>query len=157
MDLDQTQTLIAVAGSVVGLVAAIGGAWLRWGRPRARSFKRQAVAGRDAIIGRDAIVDTITGRELAPALPGIGARMASVEGAQVEMLDAVKHIATLLESQQAQDRRIDAHEARLQALEKGYVERVVTKAESTAAWQAVTAVAEQAAHLDEPIDPAIEP
>jgi hypothetical protein len=73
-------------------------AFFRWVRPRLKQAASDIQAGRDALIGRDAIHDTITGRELVPALPGIG----------------------------------------------------VTRAESTAAWRAVEAIATQPEHDDTP-------
>jgi hypothetical protein len=39
--------------------------------------------------------------------------------------------------------RLDDHDRRLKRLEEGVVERVVTKAESAAAWRAVEAIASQ--------------
>jgi hypothetical protein len=47
--------------------------------------------------------------------------------------------------------RLDDHEGRLKRLEEGVVERVVTRAESTAAWRAVEAIATHPEHDDTPL------
>jgi hypothetical protein len=118
-------------------------AFFRWVRPRLKQAASDIQAGRDALIGRDAIHDTITGRELVPALPGIGVRMATTEQQMGVLTDAVAKLAdsTL---------RLDDHDNRLRRLEEGVVERVVTRAESTAAWRAVEAIATQPEHDDTP-------
>src|SRR5690606_34845484 len=69
---------------VAGVVGVVAGLW-RWGWPRYRMARAKVTGVTDAILGRDAIVDTITGRESALALPGIGGRRASQEQ-QMEML-----------------------------------------------------------------------
>jgi hypothetical protein len=109
-------------------------AFFRWVRPKLKQAASDIQAGRDALIGRDAIHDTITGKELVPALPGIGVRMATTEQQMGVLTDAVAKLAdsTL---------RLDDHDNRLRRLEEGVVERVVTRAESTAAWRAVEAIA----------------
>jgi hypothetical protein len=119
-------------------------AFFRWVRPRLKQAASDIQAGRDALIGRDAIHDTITGRELVPALPGIGVRMATTEQQMGVLTDAVAKLAdsTL---------RLDDHDNRLRRLEEGVVERVVTRAESTAAWRAVEAIATQPEHEDAPV------
>lgn len=97
--------------------------YLRWVRPRIRSVVRTGNAVVDTLVGRDAITDPVTGRELAPAQPGIGVRMAKLE-------DAISTLAH-------QDRRIVALETtvddlgrRMVAQEQASVERAVTRAES---------------------------
>lgn len=149
VSLAQTSTSVSIALGVIALVGALVG-YLRWLRPKYRRGKGELVKAKDSIIGRPAIVDSITGRVLAPELPGIGQRIESVERNQVETRDALRHIATLLESQQAQDHRLNEHESRLSRLEEAVVERVATKVESMAAWQAVAKVAESIP----PADPA---
>lgn len=148
ISLDQTSTSVGIILGVLAIVGAVV-THFRWIRPKIRAGKDVYVAGRDSLIGRPAIVDTITGKELSPALPGVGVRLANVEAGQLETRDALRHIATLLESQQAQDKRLDGLESRVHALEEGAVERIVTKAESASAWRAVEAVANGTPPADE--------
>ena len=148
MDLDRTNEIVGLALGLLALMGAVAG-WLKVIRPRYRAARRKAIAISDALIGREAITDTITGRELAPALPGIGARMETVE-------KAVTHVADLLTTQRDQDREIEtlkervteAHK-RIDNLEAQTIERVATKAESVAAWKAVAAVANQPDPMDD--------
>lgn len=113
---------VIFAASVVGAVAVLWQAFKRVTH-KTRTVRGDAVAIRDSILGRDAVVDSITGKELAPALPGIGQRMDTVERALVALAD--QHAA------------IEDHETRIKALEEARVERVVTQVESAAMWQAV--------------------
>lgn len=115
MSLVHVEVTLAIALGVVGVLGALLAAW-RWARPRYRAAKARTNAAIDSLVGRDAIVDTITGRELAPALPGIGQRM-----------DVVEHTLAKLADQQ---NRIDDHETRLSRLEIANIERTVTRAES---------------------------
>lgn len=134
MTLDETQTLVAIASSGAAVLAAAIG-WLRWVRPRFRRVRADFVAARDSIVGRDPVMDTITGVERLPALPGIGVRMATTEQQLGVLTDAVAKIAD-------SHVRLENHEERIARLEAASVERVVTKAESAAAWRAVEAVAQ---------------
>lgn len=145
--LDQTSTTIGIALGVLSLLAALGG-YYRWARPKYRRGKQKITGVVESLVGRDAIHDNITGVEIVPALPGIGVRMASVEQNQVETRDALRHIATLLESQQAQDHRLDNLESRVHTLEGAAAERVVAKVESIAAWDAVGKIADQRDDVD---------
>lgn len=77
-----SETLIGV-GALLGLFV---GFW-RWVRPRTKRVAADANAVRDVLLGRDAIFDSITGRELAPALPGIGQRTATLEHAVTQLAD----------------------------------------------------------------------
>lgn len=140
--IDQTHELVGLAASVVALLGIIGG-WLRWVRPRWRRASREVVAVRDSILGRDAIVDSITGREIAPALPGIGQRVATIEQALVTLAGQEERFTAIEENQSDFARRLGA-------LEQARLERVVTQAESANAWRAVAA-----AHGD--VDPDAEP
>lgn len=142
MNLDQAQATISAILGGLALTGALVG-YFRYLRPRYRRSKAVLTAARDSLVGREAVVDSITGKELAPALPGIGERMASVE-------TVVERIATVIEGQQAQDRRLADHESRIKVLEDAVVERVFSKAESAAAWRAVEAVANHAAPSDDP-------
>lgn len=92
-------------------------------RTKAKDVSGDVVAVRDSILGRPAVVDSITGKELAPALPGIGQRMDTVERALVALAD--QHVI------------LEDHETRIKTLEDSRVERVVNQAESAAMWHAV--------------------
>lgn len=130
----------ATTGAVLGVIALLGVfvGWLKWLRPKIRSARQDGVAIRDAILGRDPVVDSITGKEIAPALPGMGVRMAHQE----QQMDLITRAVAQLASTHT---RIDNHETRIQKLEEASVERVVTRAESAAAWRAM-----EAAHLSDP-------
>lgn len=104
-------------------IAAALAAFFRWAAPRYRRAKSRVVATVDTIAGREAITDSITGRELAPAIPSIGERMATHEGRLDRMVEAVAEIAR-------NHQRIDGLETRVDALEKAQVERIAGKAES---------------------------
>jgi hypothetical protein len=131
--LNATQTLLATLSAGILVLTGLA-AWLRWVRPRIQKTRGEVVAIRDSILGRDPIVDTITGREIEPALPGIGVRMAANEHNLERLTDAVSQIAQ-------SHARLENHEERIVQLEAGAVERVMTKAESAAAWRAIAAVA----------------
>ena len=133
MDLDRTTALIVAAVGVISLLTAVVG-WLRWARPKTRRVTSEIVAVRDSILGRDAVVDSITGKEIAPALPGIGQRMANVENAVAQIAD--QHV------------RIADHERRITDLEKGRVERVATQIESAAMWHGVASLTDDARDED---------
>ncbi|UUW87393.1 hypothetical protein [Pimelobacter simplex] len=140
--LDRTNDII---GLVLGVIAVLGAllGYLRWVRPRIRRGIGVWVQIRDSLIGREEQRDSITGRKTADALPGIGVRMDNVERGQQEQSRALNHIATLIESQQQQDQRLDTVERRVDALEQAAIERVAGKAESVAAFRAIEAVARQ--------------
>lgn len=133
--LEQTDTLVGIAGGLVVVLGALL-AWLRWIRPKVRRAVGRTGAALDTIAGRPPIVDNITGRELAPALPSIGERMASVE-------QRVDRLVEVIEGQHRQDVRLDDHEHRIEQLENAAIERIATKAESAKAWNAIAAVAQQ--------------
>lgn len=145
MDLDQTSHAIGLALGLLALLGAFVG-FLRWARPRYRTAKTQGAMAIYSLVGRDEVVDPASGRVLAEAQPGIGARMESVENAVVRVVD-------LIESQQRQDDRIDDHEHRIKQLEDGTIERIAGKAESTAAWRAVEKIAETGGLPDLDADP----
>ena len=117
--------------------------WLRVVRPRIRKARATLTSAQDALLGREAIIDSITGREIAPALPGVGSRMAHQEQ-QMELLTV--SVTKLVDQQQHQialERRVDGHEDRIKGLEDAAIERVVGKAESASAWRAMEAIAKQ--------------
>lgn len=115
------------AAALIGALAVI---WKAIRRARTASWGAigDAVKIRDSIIGRPAMVDSITGEEKSPALPGIGQRMDTVERA----------VATLAD----QHRVLDDHEDRLKRLEVASAERIVNRSDSAQAWRAMTAAIE---------------
>jgi hypothetical protein len=131
-------------------VVIVGGfvAWVRWARPFARAVKTDIVSGRDALLGRDEVLDSITGKVLAPALPGMGVRMDRNETQMAAVVDAVAQIAPALTQLAESHRRLDDHETRITDnarqitdLKNAYVERIVSRADSAAAFRAIEAVA----------------
>lgn len=117
--ISQTTELALALG---GLLVMVGG-WLRWVRPKWRHFKNDALGARDVLVGRDAIIDRASGREVAPAIPGIGHRMATVEQA----------LTTLVNN----EHRLSALEIDVAELKAARVERLVGKVESIAAYDAI--------------------
>lgn len=107
--------LILSAGAVVTALTAIAIAWRKASRV-AREGRKDVRAFKDAILGRDEIVHPETGKVLAPAVPGIGARMATIETAVVEMANT--HL------------RVDRLEERVSTLEAKDMERALARAES---------------------------
>lgn len=114
-----------------GLLVMVAGG-LRWARPKWRQFKNDALGARDALVGREAIIDRASGREVAPAIPGIGHRMATVEQVLVTLVDNEHRLS-------AAEDAISSLRADVTRLDAAYVERIVTKAESASAWRAVEA------------------
>jgi hypothetical protein len=134
-----------VGAGLVAVAAAIGAlallwkyavkAWCGW-----RLARSKVGAVTDAILGREAVVDSITGKEIAPALPGMGVRMAHQEQQMEAITLAVTRLASQQEAIVELKRGHEDHASRLARLEEAAVERVVTKAESAAAWRAIEAV-----------------
>ena len=129
MTIDNTDRAVGLILSLAALGALLVG-YVRWLRPRWRTFWREIRAIRDALLGREAITDSITGDERVPALPGLGVRMASVEENQTRITEALVKLADSHEL-------IQDHENRIKALEAAAVERVVTKVESAQAWRTI--------------------
>lgn len=119
-------TLFLAAGAVLSLIVG----WVKVIRPRWHRGRSQFVAARDAIVGRDAVVDTITGVERSPALPGVGVRLANQEHHLGVLAEAVASIAS-------SHHKLEDHESRILALEEATVERI--RADSAAAWGAMEA------------------
>jgi len=109
--MDLLQTIVVLGGAL----AVIGG-WLKWIRPKIRATRREFRAARDSLLGREAITDSMTGSEIAPAVPGIGQRMATIEAALGELVNL--------------HRRLDGHERRLDDLESKDLERALARTES---------------------------
>lgn len=141
---------IALAATVVGLISALAG-WWRWGRPRIEKARQDGAAMRDAILGREPVIDSITGRELAPALPGIGVRMATTEEQMMLLTEAVAKIADSHVRLEHIETRVDGIAADVADLKAGAMERIMARAESAQAWSAVEAAvkATPAEQIDE--------
>ena len=119
-------------------------------------MKNDARAIRDTLVGRDAVLDSITGREIQPAQPGIGSRMADqeqdVRGIRNDVGLLTRAVADLAEAQadmtQIQgrmadhERRISDNDRRLTAIEQGHhLERMAGKAESIHLFRAIESIA----------------
>lgn len=139
LDLLDDYTRIALA--VAGLLAALVG-WMRWVRPRWRRFRADSSDARDALIGRPAVRDSITGKELSPALPGIGSRMAVQEAQMQVMAQAVARLAESHDRLNDHQEQLDDHQLRIATLEQGAAERIVSRVDSIAAWEAMQAAVE---------------
>lgn len=132
--IEGTNEAVALALGITALLGVFVG-WVRWVRPKIRNGRREVVAVRDAILGRDAIHDSITGKEIEPALPGMGVRMAHQEQQMQILTEAVAKIA---DSHLA----LENLEKRVKVLEDARMERVVSRAESANAWRAIAAAHE---------------
>ena len=111
-DTTQLAATIAAVGTALGFLAV---GWRR-GRRVFREGRKDARAFKDAILGREEILHPDTGAVLAPAVPGIGARMATIETAVVEMANT--HL------------RVDRLEERVAHLEAKDIERALARTES---------------------------
>lgn len=129
---------ILAAGAVVSALIVLRKTSIRL-HAAYKERARDAVAVRDAILGREAVRDSITGLELAPPLPGVGARMAHQEQQMELLTTAVARIADQQHQYHELKDTVDRHDLRLVALEEATLERIVTRAESTQAWGAVQA------------------
>lgn len=131
--LDSANAVVTLVAGVLLILGAIG-SWVKWGRPRFRSAVRELVKFRDSVNGRDPIIDSITGKQIEPAVPGIGVRMEHQEQQMQLLTDAVAKIANSHE-------RLERLEGRVSVLENAAVERVVNRVESAQAYAAIEAVA----------------
>lgn len=123
-------------GAILGGLALLGAiaSWVRWLRPRWKERELDRIAQRDALIGRPPVYDSITRKEISPALPGIGQRMATME-------NAVAELAASNQRHESHEAHLALHDREIADLKSAQVERIVTKAESAAAWRAVEAAA----------------
>jgi hypothetical protein len=112
MNITPSLELILLLGGVLGLV----GTWLKWVRPKLRTLRRETRAARDSLLGREAQHDSITGKEISPALPGMGQRMATIETALGQLVNLHE--------------RLDSHEKRLSDLEHMDYQRALARTES---------------------------
>lgn len=143
-----TQLVIGVCTAVALSAGAYKVLWYGTRNPRKPGWVKAGLervrSAFDAILGREAVVDSITGKELAPALPGIGQRMSTVEQALVTFAQNQHELEIIRDLTKE-------HGERLTALEEASVERVVSKAESAAAWRAMEAATK--ATPDEVVEP----
>lgn len=115
----------------IGGVFALFAAWWRWVRPRWKHAKAIFVAFCDAILGREEIRDPETGRELSPAKPGIGTRMANTEATLTVLTEAVAKIADTGERMNEVEKRQNETDRRLNVIETVVgVERALKQVES---------------------------
>lgn len=139
-------TWIIAAGAAVSVLY---GFW-RWLKPKWEGFWRDVRAGRDALVGRPAMLDSITGVERVPALPGIGARMDAQETTTAATSKVVADMAESLSLLAKSHARLENHEGRITELETAAAERIVGKVEQIELWRAV-----EAAHKSQPDEPPI--
>lgn len=128
-----TEAFIGVCTVAVLLVSGYKVLWYgkRGGRPGwIKGFLQDVRGFRDAILGREEQRDSITREVVQPALPGIGVRMAHQES---QMAEVTRALTTLVD----QDRRLNDHEGRIVRLEGAADERMLTKIESIAAFDAM--------------------
>lgn len=104
--------------------------WAKVARPRVRDRWNRILGFFQAIAGRDPIVDKASGKEISPAVPPLGERLASID-------DTMLRLVTVIESNQDAHKRIDNHELRIGTLETREEERREIRAESTEIWRAV--------------------
>lgn len=107
-----------VAVGISALAAAVAVVYTAWRKARMgwQAGKQDMNAFKDAILGREEILHPETGVVLAPAVPGVGARMATIEDAVVKMAD------THLQVEDLRDR--------VSVLEKKDLERAMARTES---------------------------
>lgn len=107
--------------------------WIAWAKylgPRIKAKWVRFVGFFQTIAGRDPIVDKVTGKEVSPAVLPLGEHLASINDNMAQLIEVVR-------SNQDAHHRIDGHETRINALESGRVERIVSQAESAEMWRAV--------------------
>lgn len=127
---------IEAVAALVAVIAALYGLW-RWLRPKIQRAWGTLVAALDSIVGRDEVRDSITGKVLAPELPGIGKRMAHQEQ-QMELLTVtVTKLVDQQVHQQKLEQRVSDVEDRVTKLENSTIERIASRAESAAAYRAI--------------------
>ena len=132
-----TTAILALIAAVLGIIATGAGLWA--------SLRRQArslAAVVDAVLGHEESRDR-SGAVFQQAQPGLAARMASMDG-KIDRLINLDRRVTDLEHGHA------GLVTRIGALEDSRVERVVTQAESAAAWRAVEAANRDTRPADAP-------
>ena len=131
---DFLDTASGLALTLLTLATVIAGLYVKKLRPWLQQRESDRIAQRDALIGRPPIYDSITKKEIVPALPGIGQRMNTIEAAVAELVRSNQR-------HEAHEAHLAVHDREIADLKNASVERVVTKAESAAAWRAMEAAA----------------
>jgi hypothetical protein len=121
----EAQDWVTLALGFIALVSAVAGGWFKWVSPKFRRASAEVTEIRDNILGRPAIKNEITGKVIAEAVPSLGTQIAGLGDAVRELTKSHK--------------RLDDLEDRVEKLEEAAVERVVTRAESAAAFRAIEA------------------
>ena len=82
MDLQTTQTVAALVGSLLAIVIGLITAWVKWGLPK----QRLNAAANTAILGRPEVKDR-SGAVIQPAEPGMVAQVATLTETLRELVD----------------------------------------------------------------------
>lgn len=122
---DNIGWIVAIVGGLVTLAVLARKGWRK--AHRAITKGGQVI---DTLVGREAIYHPESGKELEPASPGIGARMVRLEDAFLTLVDQGDRISALEHTQLK-------HEDAIEELKSASMERVITRAESTQAWQTI--------------------
>lgn len=88
----------------------------KWFWPWVKTGAHVLTAFKNAVLGTEEVKHPDTGAVLVPEQPGLGSRMATIEGAVVELL--------------RNNRRLDDHELRLGRLEEASAERTAARTET---------------------------
>lgn len=131
--LDPWSSRIVLTGAAVAVLLG----FLRWVLPRFRRVKAKVGGVSDAILGREAILDRATGKELVPAQPGIGVRLASQEQNMELLTITVTKLVDQQRAVQALTSVVDGHGDRITVLEDAAAERIVSKVETAHMFQAM--------------------
>ena len=135
--MNEAQDWITLALGLCTLVGVLVSFWIKWLSPKVRRAGAEVTEVRDNILGRPAIVNEITKKEVAPAVPSLGAQIAGLGEAVRELTKSHAR----LDSLESRVDKVEGYEPRLMALEAASVERIVSRAESAAGWRAMEAAA----------------
>lgn len=122
---DNVGWVVAIVGGLVTLAVLARKGWRK--ARRAITKGGQVI---DTLVGREAVVHPETGKELIPATVGIGARMVRLEDAFLTLVNQGDRISALEHTQ-------IKHDDAIEELKAASMERVITRAESTQAWQTI--------------------
>jgi len=127
---------LAAIYTACGLLALWVG-WIKLARPKLRRARNRVSGAIDALMGREAISDPVSGKELAPALPGIGQRMATVEDTLAKLTEVVSEQAKLNGRVDRIEDQVGRNTENLAVIMAATAERIVTKAEAAEMWRAI--------------------
>lgn len=122
--------LWTILASIAAVLVASVPFFLKKVIPAVRRRRERREAMHVAIVGSPPVVDRATGKQRAPAVPGIAERMETME---THMAVMARTVASLNDAHE----RLDGLDERIQTLEDARVERVVSQAESAQMWRAV--------------------